>query len=835
MKIGYLTTYFRPVIGGAENNCFYLARELAKKYDVSVYTSDKKSKTKFKKYEIIDNIKINRFRSFRYKYYSVIYPKMLFRILKDDLDILHVHSIGFLWHDIIVVLKKIISPRTKIINTPHGHFMALKNYPVWQKMIKLFVEFIEKKVNRTYNKVIQVNPNQKGWMVELGFRKENIVFIPNGIPKETFRKTDTLHFIKKYKLKNKFIISYLGRIQEYKGIDQVIKVLPEIINIEPKTIFLIIGKDTGYRKNLERLLQELRIKDHVFFIENISEKEKLEALESSEIFILPSEWEAFGICVDPNTLIVTDEEIKQIKDICYNDKVLTHKGNFDKVLKIIKRKYIGNILRIYTKNDPLPLSITPEHPLYAIKTKRCRWIDRARTNTICKPSCTYKEHCSDNLFRDYKLSWIKARDLNEGDFIAYPIYKKVSNITTFKISDFVDMSKFENIELKKDSITSKKGHNLTKNLSYEKLVENLNLGKGTIYRVIYNKKNVSGEKRKRVQDFLNSINYKIQKIIIPNKIRLSKDVLRLFGYYLAEGNVGANGQIEFNFNSKERDYILDVKKIVEREFNLKSRIRKAKSRNGTIIGFNSVVVCELFKNLFGGYAKSKRVPQFIRELKYDLQKELVKGYWRGDGSITPNGYSISTSSKNLVYQFRDILLRLGIVPSISKSKQRDLYTLNINGIWLKTFCNIIGLKHKFLYIKQRDTLYNWVKDDYLFIRIKKIEKKHYKGVVYNLEVNKDNSYVGQTKTMHNCLLEAMAKKNAIISTKTEGGKFLIKNNINGSLYDFNDLKELKKALVKLIKNTKLRRKMQLNNIKKSKQFTWDKIAKDLEKVYLDAI
>ena len=136
MKIGFLINYFYPRKGGAENNCFYLARELAKKHDVSVYTSDKKGKTRFKKYEVIDNIKINRFKSFRYKYYSAIYPKMLFKVLKDDLDILHVHSIGFLWHDLIVIFKKITSPKTRIINTPHGHFMALKNYPAWQKIIK---------------------------------------------------------------------------------------------------------------------------------------------------------------------------------------------------------------------------------------------------------------------------------------------------------------------------------------------------------------------------------------------------------------------------------------------------------------------------------------------------------------------------------------------------------------------------------------------------------------------------------------------------------------------------------------------------------------------------
>ena len=78
MKIGFLIEYFYPVSGGAENNCFYLAKELAKKHEVHVFTSDRKDEKMFKKEELIDGIKIHRYKNwFRYKYYLTFTPGFL--------------------------------------------------------------------------------------------------------------------------------------------------------------------------------------------------------------------------------------------------------------------------------------------------------------------------------------------------------------------------------------------------------------------------------------------------------------------------------------------------------------------------------------------------------------------------------------------------------------------------------------------------------------------------------------------------------------------------------------------------------------------------------------
>lgn len=287
MKIGYLISDFYPYKGGREDNCFYLARELANHYDIHIFTSLKKG---LKKEEIIDGIKIHRFKTlFQYRYYLNFIPDLMPAVLKEDLNILHVHSFGFLYKDIVVLLKK-LSGNTKLINTPHGPFMALPSYPFYAKIFRFFVVQFEKLINRLYDIVIQVNPLQYKWLTKYGVRKEKIKFVPNGITKETFRKIKSKN---KYKIRNKIIISYVGRIQEYKGLDQLIWLLPKF----KKLVFIIAGRDLGDKSRLEKLAKKLNVSNQIIFTGEVSELDKLRILDVSEIFILPSQWEAFGITI----------------------------------------------------------------------------------------------------------------------------------------------------------------------------------------------------------------------------------------------------------------------------------------------------------------------------------------------------------------------------------------------------------------------------------------------------------------------------------------------------------------------------------------------------------
>jgi len=353
MKIGFLIEYFYPVRGGAENNCFYLARELAKNHEVHVFTSDRKDGKIFKKEETFEGIKIHRYRNWlRYKYYLTFTPGFL-DILNYDLNILHVHSLGFLWHDLVVLLKK-LSSRAKIINTPHGPFMALPKYNFLENLFRNAVVFAELLFNHLYDAVIQVNPNQWKWMVEYGISRNKVKYVPNGILGDLFRKIDSRSFVKKYNLKNKFVVSYIGRIQKYKGLDQIIKILPRL---DKRIVFLAMGKDAGDRKRLVELSKSLRVHDRVIFTGEISDNEKLSGLDASEIFIMPSEWEAFGIVIleamaRGNAIISTRNEGAEFL-VKKENGLLYDLGDLNSLEKYIKILFVDKKLRDRMKKSNL--------------------------------------------------------------------------------------------------------------------------------------------------------------------------------------------------------------------------------------------------------------------------------------------------------------------------------------------------------------------------------------------------------------------------------------------------------------------------------------------------
>jgi len=288
MKIGFMANYFYPATGGMEELTFNIAKELKKRgHEIHIFTSDRKESNIFPKEETIDGIHFHRSKLyFKYKYYLKFNPGLSFKHLKYKLDVLHVQSIGFPFQDKAVILRRIFT-KTKLINTPHGPFMALDSYPLWQKILRNIYRTIEYPINLLYHKSVQVNPTQYQWMQKFGLR--NVKFIPNSIPESIFKRV-------KPQITNKFIISYIGRVQKYKGLDQVIKILPDLIKIQPNIQFLIMGGevDNEYER-LTNIATELGVENHIKITGRVNEDEKLQGLDSSEIFILPSEWEAFGI------------------------------------------------------------------------------------------------------------------------------------------------------------------------------------------------------------------------------------------------------------------------------------------------------------------------------------------------------------------------------------------------------------------------------------------------------------------------------------------------------------------------------------------------------------
>jgi glycosyltransferase involved in cell wall biosynthesis len=83
------------------------------------------------------------------------------------------------------------------------------------------------------------------------------------------------------------LVGYIGRLSPKKGIINLIKAIPQILESCPTAKFVIIGEGT-VREELEIKVKEYGLEDKVTFVHWLPESEFAEALASMKLFVLPS-------------------------------------------------------------------------------------------------------------------------------------------------------------------------------------------------------------------------------------------------------------------------------------------------------------------------------------------------------------------------------------------------------------------------------------------------------------------------------------------------------------------------------------------------------------------
>ncbi len=89
--------------------------------------------------------------------------------------------------------------------------------------------------------------------------------------------------------------------------------------------------------------------------------------------------------------------------------------------------------------------------------------------------------------------------------------------------------------------------------------------------------------------------------------------------------------------------------------------------------------------------------------------------------------------------------------------------------------------------------------------------------------------------MSSVTLQAMASGLPIVASRVKGFEEILEENVNGLTAEYNNEEQFADALEKLIKSPELRQKMSQKSIEKSKQFSWESIAKQYLEYYEKAI
>lgn len=139
--------------------------------------------------------------------------------------------------------------------------------------------------------IITTSHQMKNQLVEkYGADRNKIYVLYNGIDVAKFRQ----HINLRYKSPDEKIVLFVGRLTIQKGLWELLHVARKVVNKDPRIKFLIVGggESSGELINLSL---DLGLQNNIIFTGRVPEKELLAAYRISDLFVMPSVSEPFGI------------------------------------------------------------------------------------------------------------------------------------------------------------------------------------------------------------------------------------------------------------------------------------------------------------------------------------------------------------------------------------------------------------------------------------------------------------------------------------------------------------------------------------------------------------
>jgi ATP-dependent metalloprotease FtsH len=154
---------------------------------------------------------------------------------------------------------------------------------------------------------------------------------------------------------------------------------------------------------------------------------------------------------------------------------------------------------------------------------------------------------------------------------------------------------------------------------------------------------------------------------IPTDVDVTAELFRLLGYYTAEGRV--NGSVEFCFGAHETDLIDDCARLMQESFGLEGR-RIPTEDNTVRLVYYSATLGRFFERHCGNGSRRKHVPELLWTLPAPFFIEYLRGYSRGDGTMTPEGKLVMTSaSQRLIRELAWLCGMHGIKAGLGRGAQ----------------------------------------------------------------------------------------------------------------------------------------------------------------------
>jgi len=264
-----------------------------------------------KRFEIMDGLKVYRFPYFypvkyqRLAYGGGILPSLkrsnlakvqvpllflselfyAFKIIREEkIDVIHSHWI--IPNGLVGAICKKVLRKKHLLTLHAAGLFALERLPLKKEIANFVVVHCDKiTVVSSYIHGILLNLIQPKISDNI---KNKTEIVPMGVNTSLFRPNTNKNELKiKYSIKSKNVLLFIGRLAEKKGLEYLIKAMPEVLSKSPNTELIICGNGS-LKKEMEQLVKEMDLEKFVRFTGYITSDEKIDYLILSDILLVPS-------------------------------------------------------------------------------------------------------------------------------------------------------------------------------------------------------------------------------------------------------------------------------------------------------------------------------------------------------------------------------------------------------------------------------------------------------------------------------------------------------------------------------------------------------------------
>ena len=155
---------------------------------------------------------------------------------------------------------------------------------------------IIKEIVRFSDRLLVMSHKAKELLVYIyGVPEEMVSFIPHGIPNASFGQPGKYNNL--FGINDRDMILTFGLLGPSKGIENMIKAMPAIIEKFPEVIYVVLGQThphvkeiagNAYRHSLQQLANQMDVQDHITFKNQfVSDEILIQYLQSAKIYAVP--------------------------------------------------------------------------------------------------------------------------------------------------------------------------------------------------------------------------------------------------------------------------------------------------------------------------------------------------------------------------------------------------------------------------------------------------------------------------------------------------------------------------------------------------------------------